>query len=90
MAGDDGVDVHFLNDDVVIFGAAAGGDFEAIDERGGFGSAVGFDESDDDIDLLAFEPMGLEEHAIGFSDARAVSEIDLEPAPLGPADHLEE
>ncbi len=90
MAGDDGIHIHFLNDDLVIFNLSAGDDFEAFEKAGGFGAAVGFDEADHDVNPFAFKAVRFLEHAEGFSDAGAIAEIDLEPPPLGAADHLEE
>ena len=89
VAVDDGIDIHFLDDDLVIFDFSPGDDFQPFDQFGGFGSAVGFDEADDDVDFLSLEAVGLLEHAVSFTDAGAVSQINLQPAPLGPADHLQ-
>ncbi len=83
VSGDDGIHIHFLNDDLVIFDLSAGDDFKAFEEAGGFGAAVGFDEANDDVDPFVFKAVRFLQHAESFSDAGAVTEIDLEPPPLG-------
>ena len=89
MTGDDGIDIHFLDDDLVVFDFSPGDDFEAVDQFGGLSAAVGFDEADDDVDFLSLEALGLLEHAISFADTGTVAQVDLQAAPLGLADHLQ-
>jgi hypothetical protein len=81
--------IHFLHRDAVVFLGRAGNDFQALGQAGDIGPAVGFEKSDDDVDALVPEAVALLEHLIGLADAGRVAEVDLEPAPLGPADHPE-
>jgi len=64
-------------------------DFQAFDQLFCFNPAVRLDESDDDVDPFFLKAMRLLKHLIALPNARPVAEIDLQPAALGPADHLE-
>ncbi len=90
LACQDGVHIHFLDDDGAVDVAAARDDLQAIEERCRLPAAVGLDQAHHNVDALAFQPVGLFEHLPGFPDAGAISEIDLELSPLGAADHAQE
>ena len=47
---------------------------------------MGLDEADDDVHAALLQGMGLFEHAVGLADAGGKTEIDLQPAALGPLD----
>ena len=77
MAGDDGVDVHLLQVDATIRDNALRDDFEVADAGLGFGTAVGFNKADDDIDgLLVDHAIGVVDHVIGFADAGSRTDVD--------------
>src|SRR5450432_4782594 len=86
----DRIDIHFFNDDAVIFDLASWNEFSAFDQFGCFNAAVRLDESDDNIYSFFFEAVRFLKHLITFPHARPVAEIDLQPAALGSADHLQE
>ena len=52
MAGEDSVDVHLFKLDAAIGNHALGNDLQVADLRFGFFAAMGFDQSDHDIDAL--------------------------------------
>ena len=53
-AGDDGVEVHFLERLALVFDASARNDFEAVQQRLGFLASVGLDHADDDVVAVRF------------------------------------
>ena len=60
LAVDDGIDIHFLDDDARdIRPCRRGMTSSPSMQFGGFGSAVGFDKADDDVDSFFLEAMGL-------------------------------
>ena len=64
--------------------------FKAVDQRLGLAAAVRFDETNDDIDSFGLQAVRLLQHHVRLAYARAVAEVDLEPAPLGASDQVEE
>ncbi len=79
-AGEDGVEVHLLEGDAAVLEVPAGHDGELLDELGGAGAAVGFDDADDDVLATALAADGLAEHVVGLADAGGVSEKEFESA----------
>ena len=70
-AGDDGIEVHFLEPLALIFDAPARNDFEAFQQRFGIPAAVGLHDADDDIVAVFPAGTGLVQHLVGLADARA-------------------
>src|SRR3546814_20447146 len=67
-AAEDGIDVHLGQRAAEIFELTPWNDFEWLDQCFGLGPAVGFDNTDDDIEARA-QPFGsLPEHFIGLAD----------------------
>jgi len=89
LAGEDGVDVHLLDRDAVVLDAPAGHDVQTFQQLGRLGAAMGLDDAGDHVDAVGLEPVAFGQHLVGLADARAIAEVDLQPAPLGAADHLE-
>src|SRR3546814_2514898 len=79
-AAEDGIDVHLGQRAAEIFELTPWNDFEWLDQCFGLGPAVGFDNTDDDIEARA-QPFGsLPEHFIGLADTGRGAEEDLQPA----------
>ena len=57
-----------------------GYEFQAFGTGDGFGAAVRFEVSDDDVDSLGVERLGFFEHAVGLADSGGVAQVDLEMA----------
>jgi len=82
-AGDDRVHVHFLELDGAVGDDAERDLFEVADLGFGVFSAVGFDESDDEVSALVAEEMGVVEHVECFSDAGCGADVDAELSGFG-------
>ena len=63
---------------------------QAFDERRGVGATVRLDKAEHHVDAAALQRVRLLEHAVGLAHARREPDVQLEPAPLGAAEHLEE
>src|SRR6185295_3200010 len=89
-AREEAFEIHLLEMDAAVDDLAQGEDFEAEEQGGGVGPAVGLDQPDGDVDPARLEPMPFEQHLIGLADPGAVAEVDLEPAAVRPLDQAEE
>ena len=69
MAGDDGIEVHFLDRLAVVDNGFAGNDFEALEQGFGLLASMGLDYADDHIDALLALCLGVLEHFVGLADA---------------------
>jgi hypothetical protein len=87
FAGQDGLHVHLFHGNTAVFLPPLGDNFQSFSQLGDIDPAVGFNQSDDDIDPILLESMTFLEHLIGLAYSRAIAQIDLQPAPLGVADH---
>ncbi len=87
--GEDGVEVHLLEDHAPVFLAASRDDVESLDQFRGFRPAVGLHKPDDDVDSLVLEAVPFQEHLVCFPDAGAVPEVDLQPSAPRAADQSE-
>ena len=76
----DRVDIHLGEAMTLVVNLVPGDDFEPGEQGLGLAAAVGFDNTDDDIDPLA--PLGLRrlQHLVGLADAGRGAEENLEPA----------
>ena len=90
LPGEDGVEVHLLEDHAPVFLAASRDDVESLDQLRGFRPAVGLHQPDDDVDPLVFQAVPLQEHLVRLPDAGAVPEVYLQPAAPRAADQSEE
>ena len=88
-AFEDGIQVHFLQDNAVVLDAAARHLFQIADLRRRFRPAMRLDEADDDVDALPFEPSSFLQHLVSFADAGREAEIDLQPSSLLSLDEAE-
>ncbi len=77
LSGEDGVEVHLLEEHAPVFLAAARDNVESIDQLRGFRPAMGLHQSGDDVDPLVLEAMSFQEHLVRFPDAGAVPEVHL-------------
>jgi hypothetical protein len=57
--------------------------FEALQQYGGFGTAVGFDQAHHDIQSLFAPLAGGQQHGVGFADPRRRPEKDFQLAAPG-------
>ena len=91
-AGDDGVEVHFLEPLALVFEAPARNDFQAFEQRLGFPAAVGLDDADDDVVAVLLAGVGLLQHLVGLADAgrRADEDPELADAALFAARRFEQ
>ena len=80
MARDQGVEVHFLDDLVLVLDPLARQYFEALQQRLGLGAPVGLDHADHDIGAGLQLGMRALQHLIGLADAGRGADEDLEPA----------
>jgi len=81
-AGEEGVEVHFFEDDAAVLDPAARHLLQVADLGGGVGPAVRLDAADDHVHALALEAVALLEHFVGLADAGREAEVHLEPAAL--------
>ncbi len=65
----DRVEVHLLERLALVFDAAPGNDFEALQQRLGLLAAVGLDHADDDVVAVLQPRVGLLQHFVGLADA---------------------
>ena len=79
-AGNDGVEVHFLEPLPPVFQASARNDFQTLEQRFGFLAAVGLDDADDDVVPVLLAGAGLLQHLVGLADARRRADEDSELA----------
>ena len=91
-AGDDGVEVHLVEQLAFVFDVPARNDFEAAQQRFGLPAAVGLDDADDDVVAVLLARVGLLQHLVGFADAgRGADENSkLADAPLFAARRFEQ
>ena len=80
FAGQNCVEVHFLEDRALVFEFLSGDGFEFLGQFNHAFAAVGLDDADDHIFAAALAPDGLAQHVVGFSHAGRVSEKQLERA----------
>ncbi len=83
-ADQDGVEVHLVEQPVLVVDPAAGNDLQPGDQRFGFPAPVGFDHADDDVDALAALGLRRLQHLEGLADAGGGAEEDFEPATVLP------
>jgi len=76
------IDVEFLEHPVAIFGLLARQDLETLGEPVGLGAAVGLDQADHDVDILAHAAVGGFEHGVGLADSGGGAQEHLEAAAL--------
>jgi hypothetical protein len=83
-AGDDCIEVHFLEQLALIFDAPAGNDFEARQQRLRLFAAVRLHDADDDIVAVLLTRLGLLQHFVGLADAGrgAYEDSEFANAPL--------
>ena len=79
-AGDDRVEVHFLEPLAFVLDAPPGDDFEAVEQRFGLFAAVGLHDADDEIVAVLLSGPGLLQHLIGLADAGCGAHENLQPA----------
>ena len=89
-AGEHGVEVHFLQDDVAVFEVFSRHLLELADLGERLGPAVRFHEADHHVDALPPQAVAFLEHVVGLAHARREAQIDLQPSPLLPADEVQE
>ena len=91
-AGDDGVEVHFVEPLALVFEPPARHDFQTFQQRFGFAAAVGLDDADDDVVAVLLAGMGLLQHLVGLADAgrRADEDAKLADAALFAARRFEQ
>ena len=89
LAGKNCIYIHLFHGDPPVLLTLPGNDLQPFDEFFRFDAAVGHHESDHYIDSLLLDPVPFQEHLKGLSDTGRVTEVDLQPASLGPADHSE-
>ncbi len=82
LAGEDGIDVHFLELDTAILDDAQRHGLEVADQRLGVRPAVRLDEADDDIEALSLEEVRILQHLIGLANARRGADVHAQPRPL--------
>src|ERR1700730_7026150 len=73
FAGDDSVNVHFLEDRTFIVHRLARNGFELGREFLNALAAMGFDDTDDDIFAAALAANGLAQHAVGLAYTGSVA-----------------
>ena len=79
-AGNNGIEIHFLEPLAFVFQAPAGHDFQAFEQRFGFPAAVSFDNADDDVVAVLLAGTGLLQHLVGLADTRRRADEDPELA----------
>ena len=79
-AGDDGVEVHFLEPLSLVFHGPARNDFQAFQQRFGLPAAVGLDHADDHVVPVLLAGAGLLQHLVGLAHARRCTHEDSELA----------
>ena len=89
-AGQDGVEVHLLEQDPAILDLAARHLFEFADLRHGLGPAVGFHEADHHVNALLSQAVSLLQHLEGLAHPGGKPQVDLQLAALLAADEVQE
>ena len=79
-ARDQRVEVHLLQDLVLVADPLARDDLKALQQRLGLRPAVGLDHADHDIGAGLQPGMGALQHLVGLADAGGGADKDLEPA----------
>ena len=74
------IEIHLLEDLVLVFQLPARNDFKAVQQRFGLRPAMGLDHADDDIDARLLPGVRALQHFIGLADARGGADKDLQPA----------
>ena len=69
-AGDDGIEVHFLERLLFILDAPARNDFQACQQRFGFPAAMSFHDAGHDVVAVFLAGVGLVQHLVGLAYAR--------------------
>ncbi len=80
VAGEDRVQVHFLELCPAVLHHLAGNDFETLKKRFGQRAFVGLHEADDDICPPFQAPLTLVEHVVGLAHPGHGTEVDAEMA----------
>ena len=81
--GQDGVDVHLLEDGAAVLDAPAEDDLEIAEHRRRLGPAVALDEPDHDVGPAAGPALAFPQHGVGLPHAGGGAEVD----PQRPAAH---
>jgi hypothetical protein len=89
-ARDDRVDGHLFERHASILNLLARNDFDITQLGSGVGSAMRFNEANDDVNASAPEIMGFVEHSERFSNSGRGTDVQLELSALAPSDKLEE
>ena len=79
-ARDQRVEIHLLDDLILVLDPLARDDFEALQQRLGLGPPVGLDHADHDIGAGLELGMRALQHLIGLADAGGGADENLEPA----------
>ena len=79
-AGDDGVEVHFLEPLALVFDSSPRDDFETLQKRLGLFPTVRFHDPHDDVIAVLLAGAGRFEHRVGLADARRRAHEDSELA----------
>jgi hypothetical protein len=77
--------VHLLYLDAAVYDSPPGDDLQALQQAFRFHSAVGFHQSDHDVDSVFLEALGFQEHLIRLAYSGGVPQVNLESATLRPA-----
>ena len=86
LARQRGVEIEFLDRAAAILDRSPWQNLQAVDQRAGFGAAVGFDKPDDDVDAFVFQATCVLQHRVGLPDAGRCAEKHLQPARGFPAE----
>ena len=89
MSRENRIHIHLAELDAVILHGARRDNFQVLDLCGGFGTIMRLDISDHDIDTAILQPVALDQHLVGFSDAGRRAQINLQFTELLPPDDLE-
>ena len=79
---ENGLDVHFFEDDAAVLDSAPRDDGQILQPRFGVGAAVRLDEAHDDVDAFATEGMGVFDHRIGLANAGGGTDVDAKARTL--------
>ena len=88
--GQNGINVHLLNDNPAVFLPPPGDNFQTFEKLGDVDPPVCFHKPHDHVDPLVLELVRFLEHSVGLTHAGGISEVYLQVAALGPADHPQE
>ena len=78
-ARDQRIEIHLLDDLILIGDAFAGDDLEPVQQRLGLGPPVGLDDADHDVDAGFLPGMRALQHFVGLADARGRADENLQP-----------